>query len=223
MSTILITGANRGIGLALTKEYLSRGDEVIATARNPGEADELAATGAEVHALDVSDGASIDALATALEGRPIDLLINNAGVGSRGGFGDLDFDAFERVLAVNTIAPIRVTQALTANLEAGVDKQVAMITSQLGSIENTDAGWGLIYRTSKAGLNMAARAAARTLADKDITVVALHPGHVETDMGGKGAPVSPLESARGLADTIASAGRASQLRFFNYKGETLPW
>lgn len=223
MSTILITGANRGIGLALVREFLSRGDDVIATARRPQTADELNETGAEIHALDVTDPASIAALAASLDGRPIDILINNAGVGARDGFGDLDYDEFAHVLAVNTIAPIRVMEALQPNLEAGSGRMAAAISSKVGSIAETDAGWALAYRTSKAGLNMALRAAARTLAERQITVLALHPGWVATDMGGAQAPTSPEESAKGLADVILKAGPAEELRFFDFTGKSLPW
>jgi len=143
MPTTLITGANRGIGLALVREFQSKGHTVIATARDLAAAKDLKATGAELHTLDVSDAASIKALAEALKGRPIDFLINNAGLGDRADISRLDYDRFEEILRVNTIAPIRVLDALTPNLAAGKEKIAAALSSQLGSIENTDMGFGL--------------------------------------------------------------------------------
>ena len=223
MANILITGANRGIGLALTKAYSAGGDTVMATARDPGAATELAETGAEVFPLDVTDGASVAALAAKLDDRPIDLLINNAGVGDRQDFGSLDYDTFEHVLAVNTLGPLRVMEALRGNVAVGTGKMIANISSQLGSIENAAGGGELIYRTSKAALNMALRAAAPRLAEDGITLLTLHPGWVSTDMGGPSAPVTPDDSAAGLKRVIAEAGASKELRFLDWRGETLPW
>ena len=223
MPTTLITGANRGIGLALVREFQSKGHTVIATARDPASAKDLKATGAELHALDVSDASSIKALAEALKGKPIDFLINNAGLGDRADISRLDYDRFEEILRVNTIAPIRVLDALTPNLAAGKDKIAAALSSQLGSIENTDMGFGLAYRVSKAGLNMGLRTAAHTLSAQGITLLALHPGWVKTDMGGEGAPVEPADSAAGLYKVITGAGPSKELRFYDFEGKTLPW
>jgi NAD(P)-dependent dehydrogenase (short-subunit alcohol dehydrogenase family) len=223
MPTTLITGANRGIGLALVREFQSKGHTVIATARDPASAKDLKATGAELHALDVSDASSIKALAEALKGKPIDFLINNAGLGDRADISRLDYDRFEEILRVNTIAPIRVLDALTPNLAAGKEKIAAALSSQLGSIENTDMGFGLAYRVSKAGLNMGLRTAAHTLSAQGITLLALHPGWVKTDMGGEGAPVEPADSAAGLYKVITGAGPSKELRFYDFEGKTLPW
>jgi len=223
MPTTLITGANRGIGLALVREFQSKGHTVIATARDPASAKDLKATGAELHALDVSDPASLNALVAKLNGRPLDFLINNAGLGDRADISRLDYDRFEEILRVNTIAPIRVLDALAPNLTAGKEKVAAALSSQLGSIENTDMGFGLAYRVSKAGLNMALRAAAVTLAEQGITLLALHPGWVKTAMGGEAAPVLPADSAKGLYKVITTAGRARELRFLDWEGRTLPW
>ena len=223
MSTVVITGANRGIGLALVKEYLAAGDTVIATARNVDAASELSATGAELHSLEVTDAASVAAFKAALGSRPIDILINNAGVGSRTGLGQVNYDEFQHALAVNAIAPVRVTEALMENLAASEKKLAVTITSQLGSIAQASGGWGLIYKTSKAAVNMAMRTAAESLAEHGIVTLVLHPGHVETDMGGKGAPVKPADSAAGLKKTIETAGPSKELRFLDWRGETLPW
>ncbi len=223
MATVLITGANRGIGLALAKAYARDGDTVIATCRSPGEADELRATGAEIHELEVTSQASVNALVETLDGRGIDLLIHNAGVGDRRAFGDLDYADFARVLEINTIAPLRVIEALWPNVKAGKGRMIAAMSSKMGSIESTNSHGAVAYRTSKAGLNIALRSAAVRLAEEGITLLALHPGWVKTDMGGAQAPVSPDESARGLKTVMAEAGAAAELRFFDYLGETLPW
>ncbi|MEO0465327.1 MAG: SDR family oxidoreductase [Pseudomonadota bacterium] len=223
MPTTLITGANRGIGLALVQEFKSRGHEVIATARDIAGATELNATGADVLPLEVTSAESTANLVAALDGRPIDYAIANAGIGATGTFGELDYDAFRDILEVNTIGPIRTLEALTANVAASDAKMMAAITSRLGSIESSDAGWGLSYRTSKAALNMALRAAAKTVAEDGITVLTLHPGHVRTDMGGGHAPTLPDESAKGLADAILGAAPAKELRFMDFRGEALPW
>jgi NAD(P)-dependent dehydrogenase (short-subunit alcohol dehydrogenase family) len=223
MPTTLITGANRRIGLALVRAFQSNGHDVIATARDPDAAADLKATGARLYALDVSDAASIAALAKSLKGTPLDFLINNAGLGDRADLPKLDYDRFEALLQVNTIAPLRILDALTPNLAAGKDKVAAALSSQLGSIQNTDMGFGVAYRVSKAGLNMGLRAAAHTLADKGISLLALHPGWVKTDMGGEAAPVAPADSAAGLYKVITGAGPSNQLRFMDWEGKTLPW
>lgn len=223
MPTTLITGANRGIGLALVREFQKHGHDVIATARDPSAAADLKATGAELHALDVASPASIASLAAALKGRAIDYLVNNAGLGDRADMPRLDYDRFEEILRVNTIAPIRVLDALTPNLDAGKAKVAAALSSQLGSIQNTDMSFGLAYRVSKAALNMGLRAAAHTLSAQGITLLALHPGWVKTDMGGEQAPVEPADSAAGLYKVITGSGASKELRFMDYQGKTLPW
>ena len=223
MPTVLITGANRGVGLALAREFLSNGCDVIGTAREPDKADELKAAGAKVMQLDVTDPNSIAALKAGLGDTPLDYLINNAGIASREGLGDLDYGEFEHVLRVNTIAPLRVIEALTDNVAAGEKKVIANLTSKMGSIEVTDAPSALIYRTSKAALNMALRAGARTLAGQGISVLTLHPGWVKTDMGGPNALVSAEESAAGLYKVITGTAPATELRFFDYEGNVLPW
>ena len=223
MPTTLITGANRGIGLTLVRAFQKNGHSVVATARDPAAAADLKSTGAELHALDVADPASIAALAAALKGKPVDYLINNAGLGDRADMPRLDYDRFEELLRVNTVAPIRVLDALTPNLEAGKAKVAVALSSQLGSIQNADAAFGLAYRVSKAGLNMGLRTAAHSLAAKGITLLALHPGWVKTDMGGEQAPVEPADSAAGLYKVITGSGASKELRFMDYQGKTLPW
>jgi NAD(P)-dependent dehydrogenase (short-subunit alcohol dehydrogenase family) len=223
MTTTLITGANRGIGLELVRKFLAQGHDVIATARDPETSNELNATGAKVYPLEVTDAASVAALKEAVGDQPIDYLINNAGIGSFAAFKDLDYDAFANMLAVNTIAPIRMIDTFLDNIAASDVKMAASLSSMMGSIENTQASFGLIYRTSKAGLNMALRAAAPELAEKGVTLLALHPGWVNTDMGGKQAPVNPAQSAAGLYTVITTAGPSSELRVLDFEGKTHPW
>ncbi|KCZ51317.1 SDR family oxidoreductase [Hyphomonas pacifica] len=223
MPTVLITGANRGVGLALARQFLSNGYDVIGTAREPDKADELKAAGAKTMQLDVADPNSIAALKAGLGDTPLDYLVNNAGIASSTALGDLDYGEFEHVLRVNTIAPLRIIEALTDNVAAGDKKVIANLTSKMGSIEVTDAPSALIYRTSKAALNMALRTAARSLAGQGISVLTLHPGWVKTDMGGPNALVSPEDSAAGLYKVITGTAPATELRFFDYEGNILPW
>ena len=223
MSTVMITGANRGIGLELARKFRAEGHDVIATARDPGRADALKETGAEVHALDIADPASVTALKETLGERPIDILVNNAGVGDFADLSSVDFDKFARILEVNTIAPVRIIRTFKDNVLAGDTRLIASLSSNMGSIENTTASYGLAYRVSKAGLNMALRAAATELADEGITLLTLHPGWVQTDMGGENAPVKPAESAAGLYRVITSAEPARELRFLDFEGHTRPW
>lgn len=227
MKTILITGANRGIGLGIAKHAAERGYSVIGTARDPDSADELRSVAAEVERLDTASKESIDAFARALGDRAIDVLVNNAGIFPHtcDDITSFDVDAFERVMRVNTLGPILVTRALIPNLERGERKVVAQITSNLGSI--TDASKGemgfLGYRTSKAALNMANATIAHQLGGKGITCVAIHPGWVQTDMGGQEADLTPDEATRSILDTIEGITPRHAGAFMNYAGQPMPW
>jgi len=222
--TVLVTGANRGIGLALARQFRSAGYSVIGTARNPEEAKELAALGARVEALDVADAASVRAFAERLKGQPIDILINNAGVSRRGEtLESIDFDAVERTIAVNTIGPMRVTQALLPNLKLGSGKVIASISSRLASIELNASGGYYGYRESKSALNQFMRTLAAEFKGDGFICVALSPGWVRTDMGGSAAPLSPEESAAGLLKVISSLTPAQNGAFLGQDGAVLPW
>lgn len=223
MSTVLVTGAGRGIGLALVREFRAHGHDVIATIRDAAKGEALKALGASVHALDVTDANAVTAFAETLAGTPIDYLINNAGVGERAAIGTLDYALFAKVLDTNTIAPVRLLEALTPNLAASEKKTGVALSSLMGSIDDVGGGLGLIYRTSKAALNMAMRTAAFTLAEKDISLMVLHPGWVQTDMGGSQAPVAVEDSAAGLYKVITGSGASKQLRFMDYTGKALKW
>lgn len=228
--TVLITGASRGIGLELARQYAARGAQVIATCRTPATASallEIAAHAAHVtiEPLDVANDAQIADLAGRLQGRGIDVLINNAGVGSAGaGLGTLDYDVWRRVMDTNLYGPVKLTEALLPNLLAGEGRKAVAISSSLGSIAGTRGG-NYPYRTSKAALNMAMRSMAMDLRDQGVTVALLSPGIVDTDFTrGARMPKIPVEvSAAGLIDTIDRLGPDDAGAFARYNGETVDW
>jgi len=223
--TVLITGANRGLGLEFAKQYAASGWKVIGTARKPAEATDLAELGVRVMQLDVTDAESVAKLAAALSDQPIDLLINNAGMANRDGmdFEKMGFDGIERVLAVNTIGPMRVTRALLPNLRAGDGKKIVHVSSGLGSIEeNTDGGF-YGYRESKAALNMFNRSLAWNYKDEGFTCVVMSPGWVRTDMGGPEANLSPEESITGMRKVIAGLTIQDTGTFQAWDGNNRAW
>lgn len=226
MPTVMITGANRGLGLEFAREYAADGWTVIATCRDPAKASELKAAGGtiEVHALDVADFPAIDRLAEKLKGRPIDVLINNAGVmGTERRLGELDGEGWLATLRVNSVAPILVAQAFLTNVRAGADKKAVFITSLMGSITDNTSGGYYDYRSSKAALNAAVKSFAIDTAPDGITAVVMHPGWVKTDMGGPNAPVARATSIGGMRKVIARLKLGDSGRFFNYDGKELPW
>ncbi|HEV7320453.1 MAG TPA: SDR family oxidoreductase [Ensifer sp.] len=221
--TVLITGASRGLGAELARIYAADGWRVIACVRgsapHTGTADRLP--------LDVADLASIDALGEALQGVAIDVLINNAAVrGDTGGLSTLDTDGFLDVMRINALAPLLVTRALIANLRAGERRVVANISSRAGSLaEGTldDDDGDYAYRCSKAALNMATVKLAQDLKSDGISVLSLHPGWVQTDMGGSDAVVSVAASAAGLKAIIDKADMAASGSFRAYDGRRVSW
>ncbi|MEE8548186.1 MAG: SDR family oxidoreductase [Alphaproteobacteria bacterium] len=226
MPTVLITGANRGIGLEFARQYAEAGYRVHAACRTPGSADALASLGERVtlHALDVTDHGRIEALAAGLEGEAIDIVINNAGIyGDQQELGKIDYAAWEEVMRVNTLAPLKMAECFLPHLEAGKMKMIASLTSRMGSIAENDAGGVYIYRSSKAALNAAARSLALDLAPRGITVIVFHPGWVKTDMGGAGALIDAETSVGGMRAVIKGAGPKDSGRFFNYDGTEVPW
>jgi|SRR4051812_1658319 NAD(P)-dependent dehydrogenase (short-subunit alcohol dehydrogenase family) len=222
---VVVTGANRGIGLELVRRLLARGDHVEAACRRPDDARELGETGARVHAVDVADGASVAAFAGALGELPIDLVINNAGV-----FGDLrqrladfNYEAATRTFEVNALGALRVSQALLPHLRRGTGKKLAYISSVLGSISNTTAPDHLAYRVSKAALNMIARSIAFELRDDQILSIVVHPGWVRTAMGGPNAPTSPAEAAEAILAQIDGATFTETGEFLDTQGARCAW
>ncbi len=223
-ATWLITGASRGIGLELTRQVQLRGDAVIATCRDPRSNRELRDLDISAKKLDVLDGASVQALADSLIETPIDVLVNNAGIGGgRARLTELDFGQMNECFATNTVGPLRVTAALLPNLRAGKRRLVANITSRMGSIADNTSGGSYAYRSSKAALNMANRSMAHELGADGITCVVFHPGWVQTDMGGASAPLSVEDSVRGLLEVMDGLTTADNGRFLNYSGEEIPW
>ena len=178
MPTVVITGANRGIGLELTRQFRKRGDEVVAACRK--SSDELVKLDVEaVEGVDVADDAGVGRLAACLEGRAVDVLVNCAGILSDESLGDLDFDRMRRQYEINSLGPLRVTAALRENLVQG--SKVAIVTSRMGSIEDNTSGGRYGYRMSKAAVNMAGRSLANDLKDGGVAVAILHPGFVRTE------------------------------------------
>jgi NAD(P)-dependent dehydrogenase (short-subunit alcohol dehydrogenase family) len=223
MATIFITGGARGIGLALAKVYAAAGDQVVLGVRDPAVA-RAHAPFAEVMPLDVTDDASVAALANTLGDRAIDLLINNAGVigPARQSALDMEFDGFAAALAANTLGPLRVTQALLPNLRAASGAKVAVISSQMGALSSAAPGY-VAYRASKAAVNKVFQCLAGDLAPEGIAVAAVHPGWVRTDMGGAGADLAPEQSAAGIRRTLERLTIATTGRFWNYDGAELRW
>jgi NAD(P)-dependent dehydrogenase (short-subunit alcohol dehydrogenase family) len=226
--TVLVTGANRGIGLELSRQYHAAGWQVIATAREPEAARDLKALGEGVRIaqLDVTRPESVAALAASLGKEPIDLLINNAGQGV--GFEarpltELKIDEFERVMQVNALGPVRVTQALLPNLRAGKGKTIVGISSVLGSIAANREGGFYGYRESKAALDMFMRGLAAELKSEGFICIAIIPGWVKTDMGGPDAPLTPEESVAGMRKVLDHLKPEDSGKFWSYDGTNIPW
>ena len=220
----LVTGANRGIGLELARCMVARGDVVIGTARHPSEATALAHLGVTVVPLDVSDPASIDALGAAMAGRPVDLLVNNAGVSSESKtLASCTATELARILAVNATGPVLVARALMPSLEASSRRAIVNVSSQLGSIRNNSGGSSYGYRASKAALNMLTTCMANELRPKGFTCVTMHPGWVRTRMGGDQAPLLAPDAAARILATIDGLGPPDSGTFIDLDGKPLPW
>ncbi len=220
MSTALITGANRGIGLELTKQLKARGDDVIAVCRTSSP--DLDKLGVRVEAgVDVSDAASISELATRLKGVQLDLLINNAGILRGESLDRMNFDSIEQQFEVNALGPLRVTTALLPLLRKGA--KVAIITSRMGSMADNGSGGYYGYRMSKAAVNAAGVSLAHDLAGQGIAVALIHPGMVATEMTGRNG-IAPPDAARDVLARIDALAPATSGKFVHAgTGEELPW
>jgi NAD(P)-dependent dehydrogenase (short-subunit alcohol dehydrogenase family) len=230
MSTVLITGTNRGIGLEFTKQYLARGDQVIATCRDVTAATELGRLqdshgNLELRQMDVANTESMQEFVRQLDGVPIDIFINNAGVygPSNVSFGEVDAQAWASVLHVNSIAPLMLSQLLMPNLRLGVDKKMLYLTSKMGSIADNGGGGSYIYRSSKTALNSVVKSLAIDLAADGFSAAVLHPGWVLTDMGGPNALIDTKTSVGGMLQVIDGLDQSSSGSFFNYDGSIIPW
>jgi NAD(P)-dependent dehydrogenase (short-subunit alcohol dehydrogenase family) len=225
MATVLVTGANRGIGLALCRRFVKRGDSVIAVCRSSSP--ELAALGPQVQVeagIDVTQDAPVAALAERLAGTAIDILVLSAGIlrpDDLDGVGSAGWDDVRAQLEVNAIAPLRVARALRPLLGRGA--KIAAITSRMGSIGDNGSGGYYGYRMSKAALNAAGMSLARDLRVAGIAVAILHPGFVRTDMTGQQGSISADESARLLIERIDALAIANTGTFWHASGEVLPW
>lgn len=226
MPTILITGAGRGLGLEYAKQFAAEGWRVIGTVRDAAKGASLAKLGksVEVHLLDVADRKAIARLAADLKGTAIDVLVCNSGVyGPKDQpFGKTDYAAWEEVMRINVLAPMAVVEAFVPHVAASERKTIVMMSSRMGSITENNGG-APIYRTSKTALNQVMKYLSVELAAKGITVVSVHPGWVQTDMGGPSAPLTPQVSIAGLRGVIKRLKPADSGKFINYEGAQIAW
>ena len=231
MPSTLITGANRGLGLEFARQYWADGWEVYATCRDPESASELRRLAKDsgermrILAMDVTDAGSVKGASAQLNKQAIDLLLNNAGVGGARGHtvGNIDYDGWAKVLDVNTMGPMRVSEAFIDNVARSELKLIVTLTSGMGSIGDNTSGGAFAYRSSKAAVNMVMRSLAIDLAPRGFTCVVVNPGWVQTDMGGPHATITPAESVTRLRRLIASSGPAQTGKFFNHDGREFAW
>ncbi|MFZ9131311.1 MAG: SDR family oxidoreductase [Methylophilaceae bacterium] len=227
MSQILVTGANRGLGLEFVHQFLNRGDHVIATCRNPETADQLHDLQnlgpLEIYRLDVGNQDQVNALQKQLAHLPIDILINNAGIWRGSQLGHISIDEWMESFRINSIAPIHMIQTFLPNLETGKDKKVISITSKMGSIDDNTSGGSYIYRSSKTALNSAMQSMRHDLTPKGIATCTLHPGWVRTDMGGPGGWIDVHESVSGMIKVIDQLSLKNTGQYIDYAGKIIPW
>ncbi|HIO92423.1 MAG TPA: SDR family oxidoreductase [Leucothrix mucor] len=231
MSSILITGTNRGIGLELVRQYLAEGWDVYATARQPQDAHELQKlvidhpNHLKVYTLDVINSEQRQTLADQLKGIPLDILINNAGVygQSNASFGNTDEDLWLDALRINTIAPMKIMELFAHNIALGEKKVIASMSSKMGSMDDNGSGGSYVYRSTKAALNAIMVSAARDLESSGISAVILHPGWVRTDMGGPHGEINTQESVAHLRAILASIRLKDSGNFYDIDGSIIPW
>ncbi|HKJ04370.1 MAG TPA: SDR family oxidoreductase [Geopsychrobacteraceae bacterium] len=220
MKHVLITGANRGIGLELARHYQSAGWRVTGVCRETSPELEIVAEQV-ISGIDVTNKESVDRLVKCLDGQSIDLLINNAGLLQDETLGSIDFDSLRLQMEINAYAPLRISEALLPNLKSG--SKIANITSRMGSIADNDSGGRYGYRASKAALNALGRSLAIDLKKSGIAVAQVHPGFVKTRMVNFGGLISPEESADGIVKVIAALNLENSGSFWHSNGEELPW
>ncbi len=236
MSAILITGANRGLGLEFARQYANDGWEVLVASRQPDKSVDLKQLAAQcplvsMHRLDVTDEKSVQDLANKLGGKPIDMLLHSSGVYPRKGqnIGSIDYDGWREALETNLFGVMRVTEALLENVAISARKQIAAISTSLSILRAVQggsvaqAGTSYQYRTSKTALNMALSILAKELEPRGISVVLLDPGWVKTDMGGPHAPLTSQESIAGMRKVLAGNPMEISGKFLGYDGASRPW
>jgi NAD(P)-dependent dehydrogenase (short-subunit alcohol dehydrogenase family) len=231
MPAVLITGASRGLGFEVAKQYAVEGWRVIACCRKPEDAIALkklapsARDMVSVVAMDVADNDTVRNAALTLKDAVVDILINSAGIAGvpQQSTGQIDYASWARVLDVNTMGPLRVIEAFTDNLARSERRLVVTITSGMGSLADNTSGGSIAYRSSKAAVNMVMRSAAIDLAPRGITCVLINPGWVKTDMGGPDATLSPQQSVSAMRRLIETLGPNDSGKFYNYDGREYPW
>jgi len=231
--TVLITGANRGLGLEFTRQYAEAGWQVIACCRDPESATALntlvASTGnlpvrlIQVRQLDVNDFAQIDQLAQQLSGQKIDLLINNAGVYPHSTWGHIDYETWAQAFKINTMAPLKMAEAFVEHVAASQLRKIVTLSSKMGSMDDNTSGGSYLYRTSKAAVNMVMKSLAIDLKPRGIASTILHPGWVQTDMGGPNGLINAEQSVTGLREVIEQLTLGNSGRFMAYDGKEIPW
>ena len=231
MKNILITGANRGLGLGLVKKYLENNEKVFCTTRNISKSKELKLlkekhnNSLEICELDLLDSDSPNILSNFLVNKPIDLFINNAGVigQSAQNFKSISLNPWIEVLKVNLIAPLLITQSIIKNIEKSSEKRIYILSSKVGSIEDNKSGGMYVYRSSKTALNQIVKSLSIDLKPLGISVISLHPGWVRTEMGGPNALISVEESVNGMFGVISNTNISNSGQFLNYDGTEIPW
>ena len=232
METVLITGGNRGIGLEFSRQLAEDGWFVLACSRDLEKSDALNKLAAEyperitLYALDVTDHRQIEKLSQILANKPIDLLINNAGVFpdiNDRSFGQTDYDSWAHAFLVNTMAPLKMAEEFIAQITQSSRKTIVTITSKMGSVADNGRGGSYIYRSSKSAVNMVIKSIAIDLESNDIISVLLHPGWVRTDMGGPSGLISVEQSVSGMLSVIREVTSADSGKFIAYDGQIIPW
>ncbi|MDZ4201422.1 MAG: SDR family oxidoreductase [Gallionella sp.] len=232
MKTLLITGANRGIGLEFCNQYAAAGWRVLACCREPGKADALNKLAArypdfiQLHTLDITDHAQIEQLARTLTDESIDLLINNAGIypaADKRGFGHTDYAEWMAAFNINTVAPLKMAEAFVQQIARSKLKLIVTLTSKMGSMADNTSGGSYLYRSSKAAANMVVKSLAVDLKEKGITSVAFNPGWVKTDMGGPNAMIPVEQSVSDMRKVIADLTPADTGKFIGNDGVEIPW
>lgn len=226
--TILITGSNRGIGLEFTKQYAADGWHVIACCRNPQSASALqtlanAYQNIQIVALDVADFRQIDAVALQLKNQKIDVLLNNAGIYPASDLGDVDYDDWATAFKINSMAPFKMAEAFMPHVSTSQLKKIATLSSKMGSLDDNTSGGSYIYRSSKAAVNMVMKSLAIDVKPDGVAVVTLHPGWVQTDMGGPNGLVDAQTSVAGLRKVIAHLSLSTSGKFIAYDGKEIAW
>jgi NAD(P)-dependent dehydrogenase (short-subunit alcohol dehydrogenase family) len=225
---VLVTGANRGLGLEFTKQYAADGWKVLACCREPQQASALQAiantnNNVRIFDLDVANFAQIDALALQLKDERIDVLINNAGVYPPSSFGDTNYDEWAKAFKVNSMAPLKMAEAFVQHVTRSQLKKIVTLTSKMGSIDDNTSGESYSYRASKTAVNMVMKSLSIDLKPYGISVVTLHPGWVQTDMGGHNALISAQTSVTGLRSVIEHMNTENSGRFIAFDGKEINW